>query len=316
MKLEYRAPACAALAVAVLLLGRATDAGSADSPSPDADTVTLDAATRARIGIATAPAKAVQYRAEARGLGQVMGLDALAQTDAELTGAEAAARASEAALVRARGLFDAETSVSRQSLEAAQHQATTDAAQLALARRKSIATWGHDAPLRDPQRRAALLAKISAGASAIVRATFPDDSRSESTGPMRLERLDGEHSHRSWNAVSAWRAPADPAVPGRSYFLLIKAAEGLAPGERVSVFAPVGASQAGALVPTAAVVIAGGDTWLYVEEKAGAFVRRAIPITQPMAEGYFSTAVRPGEPVVVQGAGQLLARETGTGTED
>jgi hypothetical protein len=45
-------------------------------------------------------------------------------------------------------------------------------------------------------------------------------------------------------------------------------------------------------------------------------VRRALVLTQPMAEGYFSTAVRPGEPVVVQGAGQLLARETGTGPED
>ena len=93
---------------------KAADKGAEKGAGKDADKLTLDEPTQARIGLATEAAKAMQYRAEVQGLGQVMGIDALAQTDTELTSAEAAARASEAARARARGLFAADTSVSRQ----------------------------------------------------------------------------------------------------------------------------------------------------------------------------------------------------------
>jgi hypothetical protein len=278
--------------------------------------VKLDAPTQQRIGITTLAVQAVQHRAEAQGLGQVIGLDALAQTDAELTGAEAAARSSEAALQRARGLYNADTSVSRQSLEAAERQAATDSVQLALARRKSIATWGRGAPWAAAGQRAALLAKVSAGTTAIVRATFPADAGAASEGAMRVEPLDGGTPHSQLSAASAWAAPADPAIPGRSYYLLVNGAEALTPGQRVRVFMPVGPSESGVLVPAGALVIAEGGTWLYVQEKNGAFVRRPISVSQPLGQGYFTPAVHPGERVVVQGAGQLLARETGTEAED
>ncbi|HXN79521.1 MAG TPA: hypothetical protein VN869_01390, partial [Steroidobacteraceae bacterium] len=64
------------------------------------------------------------------------------------------------------------------------------------------------------------------------------------------------------------------------------------------------------------VVIAGGSTGVYIEETGGSFVRRAIALTQPLQEGYVTADVRPGELVVVQGAGQLLARESGTAAGD
>lgn len=347
MKLTHSALGAVAIAMAVLALGcsggaektqpqaagaeksagkaaekgadKGAEKGAEKGAGKDADKLTLDEPTQARIGIATMAAKAVQYRAEVQGLGQVMGIDALAQTDTELTSAEAAARASEAARARARGLFAADTSVSRQVLETAQHQATTDESQLMLARRKAIALWGHDAPWSDPRRRAGLLAKISAGTTAIVRTTLPGDSGGDvGGGPMRVERLDGDRdqNHRSWNAASTWQAPTDPTVPGRSYYLLVTPSEGLSPGERVRVFTPVGPSKAGTLVPAAAVVIAGGSTGVYIEETGGSFVRRAIALTQPIQEGYVTADVRPGELVVVQGAGQLLARETGTAAGD
>jgi len=295
-----------ALAAAALLA--ALGSGAAE--------VRLDAPTQQRIGIATVAVQAVQHRAEAQGLGQVMGLEALAQTDAELTGAEAAVRLSAAALERARGLYKAETSVSRQALEAAERQATTDQVQLALARRKSIATWGRGAPWPAAAQRAALLAKISAGASAIARATFPAETPGACSGALRVEALDAQSGRESWNAASAWAAPADPAIPGRSCYLLVDGAQSLAPGQRVPVFMSVGPSEAGVVVPAAALIIAGGDTWLYVEEKSGTFVRRGVSLSAPAGEGYFTSAVHPGERVVVQGAGALLARETGTGSGD
>jgi len=276
-----------------------------------ADGVQLDAPAQQRLGIATLAAQSVQHRAEVSGLGQVMGLDVLAQTDAELSSAEAAARSSDAALTRARGLYEADTSVSRQALEAAERQATTDSVQLALARRKSIAAWGRGAPWTSAAQRTALLAKVAAGTSAIVRASFPADSGTAAAGAMRIEPLDGAPT-APLSAASAWAAPADPTVPGRSYFLIVDAAESLTPGQRVRVFMPVGPSEAGVVVPAAALVIAQGGTWAYVEGKDGSFVRRAVSLSQPSASGYFTTAVHPGERVVVQGAGQLLARETGT----
>jgi hypothetical protein len=297
-----------ALALGATTLGAALCAEAAE--------VKLDAPTQQRIGITTLVVQAVQHRAEVEGLGQVMGLDALAQTDAELTGAEAAVRSSEAALQRARGLYNAETSVSRQVLEAAERQATTDSVQLALARRKAIATWGRGAPWAAAPQRAALLARISAGTSAIVRATFPADIGPSSGGAMSVAPLDGAVTHLNLSTTSAWAAPADPAIPGRSYFLLVNGAQALAPGQRVRVLMPVGPSQPGVLVPASALVIAAGGTWLYVQEKSGAFIRRPLSVSQPLGEGYFTAAVHPGERVVVQGAGQLLARETGTETED
>lgn len=274
--------------------------------------VQLDAPAQQRLGIATLAAQAVQHRAEVSGLGQVVGLDALAQTDAELTGAEAAARSSDAALTRARGLYAADTSVSRQALEAAERQATTDSVQLALARRKSIAAWGRGAPWTSAAQRAALLARVAAGTTAIVRASFPADSGGAAAGTMRVAPLDSAPATPVLGAASAWAAPADPTMPGRSYFLIVDAAESLTPGQRVRVFMPVGPSQAGVVVPAAALIIAAGGTWAYIEEKDGSFVRRAVALSQPSDSGYFTTAVHPGERVVVEGAGQLLARETGT----
>ncbi len=130
-------------------------------------------------------------------------------------------------------------------------------------------------------------------------------------GAMRIAPLDAAPAP-ALSAASAWAAPADPTMPGRSYFLIVESAESLTPGQRVRVFMPVGPSEAGVVVPAAALVIAQGGTWAYVEEKDGSFARRAVSLSQPADAGYFTAAVHPGERIVVQGAGQLLARETGT----
>jgi hypothetical protein len=301
------------ICLTILVVGRPAAADDDSFSAPDRS-VTLDAGAKARIGIATQTAQATQYNAEARGLGQVLGLEAVAQTDADLTIAESAAHASQAALVRAHGLFGADTGVSRQALEAAEHQATADAAQLALAERKSTAAWGRDAPWRDPEQRHALLAKMAAGDAAIVRATFPENSLGGvPPASVRIERLAARDGETGWTTSTVWAAPADPTVPGRSFFMLVDGAQGLSQGEHVRVVAPLGAPKQGAIVPTGAIVIAEGRTWLYIEEKPDYFVRQAIDLSQPTEDGYFTAeGVRPGESVVTDGAGQLLARETGT----
>ena len=276
--------------------------------------VTVDPQAKPRMGIATQAAKQVPYRAEASGLGVVIGLDVIAQTEADLETAEAAARASRAALARAQALFGADLSTSRQSLETAEKQAAADEAQLSLTKRKAIAVWGPSAPWRDPRQRTSVLAALGAGKTVVVRGTFPAETLAGgSPESIRVERLDDGTSGKSWSASKVWRAPADPTMPGRTYYMMIPGSPDLAAGDRVRVLAQVGVDEKGAFVPSSAIVIAEGRSWLYIEEKANYFVRQAADLSKPFGDGYvMSSAVQVGEPIVIKGAGQLLARETGS----
>ena len=299
--------------LAMMLAGSANAADEDAYSAPDRD-ITLDAATTARLGIAAVAATEQSIQTQARGLGQVLGLDVLAQTDADLSIAESAAAASQAALVRAEGMFKADTGISRQALEAAQHQAATDAAQLSLAQRKAQAAWGRDPPWRDASSRRALMNKLSSGEAVIVRAVLANAPEGQPV--MRVEKLGAPGSKdkpTAWTAKSVWSAPADPTVPGRVYYLLLENAKDLGEGERVRVIASSGEAQKGAYVPASAVIIAEGATWLYIETQPNYFVRQAIDIGQPSGGGYVLLhGVQPGEKVVVAGAGHLLAKETGT----
>jgi hypothetical protein len=95
--------------------------------------------------------------------------------------------------------------------------------------------------------------------------------------------------------------------------MLVPGSPDLTAGDRVRVVAQVGAAEKGAYVPASAIVIAEGRSWLYIEEKDNYFVRQAADLSRPSGDGYvMSSAVQVGEAVVIKGAGQLLARETGS----
>jgi hypothetical protein len=112
-----------------------------------------------------------------------------------------------------------------------------------------------------------------------------------------------------------WDAPADSNIPGRSYFALLKGADA-GEGERLTVWAPVGESLRGVVIPAAAVVMSEGKYWCYLQKKPGTFVRVEIDATKPAADGYFvSAGIGAGEQIVVTAAGQLLAKELGAGAE-
>jgi hypothetical protein len=90
----------------------------------------------------------------------------------------------------------------------------------------------------------------------------------------------------------------------------------LSTGERLAVRVASGAPLSGTVVPTSAIVLSGGEAWCYVRGDDG-FTRRRVDLSRPVAQGYFQQqAFTVGEPVVVAGAGLLLARETGGGAEE
>jgi hypothetical protein len=120
---------------------------------------------------------------------------------------------------------------------------------------------------------------------------------------------------KGWKMNSVWDAPADATVPGRSFFALLKGSDA-GEGERLLVWAPIGETVSGVVVPVAATVLSEGKYWCYVEKKPGAYVRTEVDTGIPTADGYFvDDGVVAGDKIVVTAAGQLLAKESNSGAE-
>jgi len=154
----------------------------------------------------------------------------------------------------------------------------------------------------------------------LVRATFPLGSLGGGVPrSLSVTLLDSQGS--SMTARQIWDAPADPAVPGRSFYLLLDSggsASRLAQGQRVAVTAPTGTATSGILIPASALVLSASQSWAYVETKPGTFLRVPVDISKPLPGGYFQPAngpIKAGQAIVTSGAGLLLARETNPSTE-
>jgi multidrug efflux system membrane fusion protein len=264
------------------------------------------------LGIATQPAQAASYRTAVSGYGVVVALDTFAQLDADVLTAQAAAAQSQAAANRARSLATGEeAAVSREVVETASAKAAADQAGLMLARRKSEAALGRGAPAL-----AAVRARLASGTGVLVRATFPLGALgNEMPRQLRVTRLGAEH--QSWMARTIWEAPADPALPGRGFYALVDGSD-LAQNEHVTVEVPVGAAVTGVMVPAEALIYGQNQAWAYVQKEPGKFERVGVDPAKALQGGYFipdAGGIRPGQPMVVKGAGLLLARELNPSTE-
>jgi hypothetical protein len=115
---------------------------------------------------------------------------------------------------------------------------------------------------------------------------------------------------RGWEAKKIWSAPADPTIPGKSYFALLAKTD-LQPGEHVLVYSPTGPATDGVEIPSGAIVLSQEKTWCYVQTAPGTFRRMMVNMRRTLSHGYFAE-LQPGMRVVVKGAGLLLARELGS----
>jgi multidrug efflux pump subunit AcrA (membrane-fusion protein) len=194
-------------------------------------------------------------------------------------------------------------------------QAAVDSAALALARQRLSATFGQTPPWSHGGNQA-LLQALANGSTKLVRATFPLGTLPEGTPKtLRAARIGTAATGKGWKLTSVWPAPADAGVPGRSFFAILSGGDA-GEGERVIVWAPIGSTQSGALIPAQATVISENKYWCYVETKPGTFVRAEIDTGRPFENGYFVTdGVKVGDKVVVKAAAQLLAQESNSGAE-
>ena len=303
------------IAVSLLLLaacGKTEKPAEAEKEGAEAPGLTLKAEEVKSLGLTVQTAAAAQFTGRIMGYGVVTALDTIAQADSEFLTAQAAAAQSTAAAARARSLSTGEeAAISREQLEVAESKAAADAAALALARRKTEAAFGLNSPWQDAASRPAVMRRLASGEAGLVRATFPAIGGAV---PKRVEISRMGADKKSWTAHTIWDAPADAAVPGRSFYVLVDGSD-LAQNERVTAAIPTGASEAGAKVPAHALVFGESEAWVYLQTAANTFLRTKVDISRPLDDGYFVTTVKPGDKVVVDGAGLLLAREINPSTE-
>jgi hypothetical protein len=259
--------------------------------------------------------KAIDYAEESAGYGVVVPHETIAQAAAEIATAQATERFSQSALKRAKRLSGTPGAVSLDVEETAAHQAAVDSAALTLATQRMSGALGMSPPWKAGEN-SAILQDLAAGRIKLVRVTFPLGALSGGIPPsLRTAHIGGTKPGKSWRMNKVWDAPADASVPGRSFFALLKGSDA-GEGERLLVWAPVGDTVTGVVVPDAAVVMSEGKYWCYIEKKPGTFARTEIDTARPVPEGYFLTeGVASGDKVVTKAAGQLLARETNSGSE-
>jgi hypothetical protein len=308
-----RTSACVPIVLGIAL-GSASAALGAEDPA--VKPVTLPLAIQRKLGFVVQPLAAATARPLVPGYARVLDPGPLAQLDADIAAAEAAADASAAEAARARALNAEGQAISAKALEGAVAQARADAVRLALLRRRIGLEWGPGIARLSDGQRGALLARFAAGKAALLRIDTP--SGQGQAGPKSAE-IDFGPLGVARAAILGPARASDPRLlsPG----LLAEVTGPLASKLSIGLAAPVRLTTAdpvhGVVAPRAALIRSGGKTWLYVRTGPESFLRKPVQDPAPQPEGLFAAAgLRPGEPVVTQGAAALFAAETHLGASD
>ncbi len=299
-----KAFALTGVALAILLAAPAV--GRAD----DTMTVTLPLATQQKLGLAVRTLTAATRAPALPGYVRVMDIGPLAQLDADIQAAEAAAAASTAEAARAKALNGADQAVSTKVLEAAQAQARTDASKLTLLRRRVGLEWGAGIARLSAGQRGALIADVAAGRAAVVRI---DTASGKGLAALRTLTLDlGELGTVRATVLGRARA-ADPRLLSPGVIARVTGANvgALGAGLTLPVTLTASGPVQGVIAPRAALLRSGGKTWVYVRTAGEQFQRKVVEGGRVEPDGLFvSVGFKPGEQVVTTGAAALFAAQT------
>lgn len=270
----------------------------------------MDAPTQARLGIATAPLQAARRSATVTGFARAMDSGPLAQLDADIATAVAALAASQAEAARTHRLNTLDQTVSTQAAEAAASQARADAAKLLLLRRRVGLEWGPSLAKLSDARRSKLVADIAAGRAALVRI---DAAQGLALAHGSAE-VDLGSGGRARATILGPTRTGDPRLQSTGVMAVVTGPQALQFGTGTVAAATIaaGAGEVGVLLPRGALLRSAGQTFVYIRHDAAGFERRAVTGAIADPEGLFVTAgFRPGESVVISGASQLFAAQTG-----
>lgn len=275
----------------------------------------MDAATQARLGVTTAPLQAAYHSATQTGFARALDPVPLAQLQSDIAAAGAAAAASRAEAERTKSLNAAEQTVSKQVAETAAAQARADAAKLLLLRRRVGLEWSPALARYSDGRLSKLVADIAVGRAALVRI----DSAAGLSRARGVATIDLGAAGQVRATILGPTRTGDPRLQSTGLLALVTGpqAELLGTGTVAPATIADGGGTSGVVIPRAALLRAGGRTWVYVRRDATDFERRETPPGQADPGGLFVTSgFKPGEPVVTAGASQLFAAQSGPGKAD
>ncbi len=281
--------------------------------------VKLDPAVQRRSGIVVEPLAATTHRGETTVFGAVIDLQPLIDLRGRHEAANVSARATREAAAasriefeRSRLLHQDNQNVSLKALQSAQasyrsDQFKTDAAALLLRNIEAEATQRFGVTLGGWGLAGAskVFDRLLAHQDVVVRLTFPPGfARAPET--IEVQAAGGARQQARWISAAAHVAPD---MLGTSE--LYRVALPLPVGAPVVAYLPQsGQTMPATFVPSSAVVWYAGQRWVYVQNDASRFARRPL-LQATEADGGFvvSQALKPGERVVLQGAGLLLSEE-------
>lgn len=277
--------------------------------------VEADAETLKRADIRVVPLAAGMPSNIRNGYARALDLSGLAAINADYLSARSAEMASAAELSRQKALFAADKSTSARAVEQAQAQEAADAARAKLACRRASLEYGAGLERLGCSALDGLLRDAAAGRAALVRLDFSGDPPAPG---MRIA-ITGEGVEAGGRVLGP-ATSADPQLQTTGALALVEgpAAARLAVGRvfnaRMSFSS---ASASGVLVPRSAILRVDGGLWAYRAGKNGQFERLELIDARATLEGWIvSQGFRPGDKIVVSGAGTLFALEHAAPAEE
>lgn len=277
--------------------------------------ITVEPEIMGRLGLQTAALTAGTLAPSADGFGRVLDAAPLLTLWGGLDAAEAEVSAGQQEVDRMEVIVKSEQGVARKTLEAARAVLRQSQIKAANLHRDVTVQWGtRFADLLQPERNRFADA-LAAGSIVFVRADLPIGAVSAEPVSATVIPLDGAGATLA-KTDDLWPAPAsDDRLQGRSYVLKITDNSSLHPGARPRVrFAFPGDPQAGVVVPEQAVVHTDGHSWVFLKSGEHTYKLILIRLAEPLGEGWFEPAeggLKPGDEVIVEGTGALLALELG-----
>ena len=268
----------------------------------------LDAEAIERVGVELTPLAAAKWQEQTAAFGRVVDPAPLVTLQNDRLLAEAALKASEAEVERARKLFEGGENIARKVLEQAEAAVTADRLKLQAAEQRFLLEWGPEID----ESRADLIAQLLSGKIVLLRAELssaavPDEA------PEKARVLVAGHDEPLAAQVIAAAPAVDAKSQAAAWFLKMeKPKHPLPPGLSVNVeFAGDEKPEDGVLIPAKAVLHYLGEAWVFTEgEEKGHFERKQVELAHALTGGWFAAEdFKPGEKVVTTGAASLLADE-------
>ena len=268
----------------------------------------LDAEALKRAGVELTPLAAAKWREQIPGFGRVVDPATLVALQNERLVAEAALKASEAEVARARKLFDGGENIALKAVEQAEAVVAADRLKLQAAEQKFLLEWGPEID----KGRDELIEAVLSGKMVLIRAELATAAVPVMSIPKVRVRLSGHDEPLGATAIG----PA-PTVDAKSqtaawFVLMGKSDYQLFPGMSVDVeFSGDEKEEDGVLIPAKAVLHFQGEAWVFAEgEEKGHFERKQVELEHALSGGWFAAEdFKAGEKVVTTGAASLLADE-------